>query len=118
MKNVHLSISGKGIVKLVIPHSDLLTNLATDIRGSLTRAGIHHSPRFDFPDAAHITIGRVDPKKAHKLNAKLNQCIHAKQITVHETMKTKEFPVNEFVLLKSNRPAATRKYAFLSAYSL
>jgi 2'-5' RNA ligase len=118
MENVKLSISDKGVVKMVLPRSDSLTALATTIRQSLHNAHIHHEKRFDFPDAAHITIGKVDAKHAKALKKLLKAGIKTKKITPGATMKAENFHVKQFALLKSNNPDPKRHYAVLSSYDL
>jgi 2'-5' RNA ligase len=122
IKMSNLSISKKGIVKLKLPLSDSLTNLAVSIRQSLDAFGISHSPRFDFPlhgrkNNAHITIGLIDPQYVTAARTKLK----AKTFSFfakNNSFRQNDFVVKNFVVLKSNRPAKKRHYAQISSYDL
>jgi 2'-5' RNA ligase len=118
LAHVRLSISADGIVKLQLPRSDTLTHLAQEIRGTLKKHGITYNSRFDYPDHAHITIGVVNPKQRKELEAELHQCMKAKKLNVGDTMRSSNFPVHNFVLLKSNNPEKKRCYAQLAQYAL
>lgn len=116
--HVKLQVSKDGIIKLILPQSRNLTSLAIDIRRLLKKNNVPISSRFDFPSHAHITLGTVPKNQVKHFKQKLDRCKRAQQIALSSLMKTHYFPINQFMLLKSNRPAPKRKYARLSSYTL
>jgi 2'-5' RNA ligase len=110
-----LTVSGKGLLILRLPRSDRLTHTAATIRQKLKNAGIPHSKRHDFPDHAHITIGAVSGN-AKQARLKITKELNSGKIKMN-VLRAKSFPIDHFVLLKSNRPSPKRDYARLASYS-